>query len=423
MANKPVPKGKIQTRVYKSGSIIYFLGDKSEHIYVLKSGRIILSSTRLDSGAEVKEDVRLGEFFGVKSALGKYPREETAQTIGETVVLLFQLADFERLILRNVSVVRKMLRVFSNQLRRVGKMVRSVLGEGDILNPDIELFRIGEYYYKAGVFQHAQYAFKRYMEYYPDGEYSNVALERINAIDSGQAIPGETGFDVDSMSNDNSSEAEPLSDNSFAAEPSGGDSGNDKMFDFDGGDDTPEVSSSTGSGSDLSNEMDDFLSGDDSGDEFDDFASGDDSGDEFGDFLSDSGPDSASNAGLSGMYNEASNKYNEKKYSEALEIYRNIINSSDVQGEENQRIQGNSLYESGMCLMMLKDQKGALETFASVIKKFPNSEKVKGSLFQIGVIFEMINKKDKAKAYFTKVVSMQPEDELSEKASEKINQL
>ena len=62
-----------------------------------------------------------------------------------------------------------MLRVFSNQLRRIGKMERSVLGESEIVNPDAELFKIGEYYYKAGVFEHAQYAFKRYMEYYPDG--------------------------------------------------------------------------------------------------------------------------------------------------------------------------------------------------------------------------------------------------------------
>ncbi len=187
----------IITRVYKSGSIIYFAGDRSENIYILKSGHVVLTSTKLDTGAEVKEEVRKGEFFGVKSALGKYPREETAQTVGETVVLIMGLADFERLILRNVDVVRKMLRVFSNQLRRIGKMVRSVLGEGENLNPDVELFRIGEHYYKAGVFQQSQYAFKKYMEYYPDGEYASVAMERIRAIDSGIAEPGDTGFTIE----------------------------------------------------------------------------------------------------------------------------------------------------------------------------------------------------------------------------------
>ncbi len=72
--------------------------------------------------------MRQGEFFGVKSALGKYPREETAQTIGETSVLVLRPADFERLILKNVNIVRKMLRVFSNQLRRIHKMVQARAG-------------------------------------------------------------------------------------------------------------------------------------------------------------------------------------------------------------------------------------------------------------------------------------------------------
>ena len=134
----------ITTRTYKSGSIIYFENDKSEYIYILKSGRVLLTYTKIDTGEEIKEDVRQGEFFGVKSALGKYPREETAQTIGETHVLVLTLADFERLILKNVNVVRKMLRVFSNQLRRIGKTVRTVLGESDSVAPDVELFRIGE---------------------------------------------------------------------------------------------------------------------------------------------------------------------------------------------------------------------------------------------------------------------------------------
>ncbi|HOQ13094.1 MAG TPA: cyclic nucleotide-binding domain-containing protein [Spirochaetota bacterium] len=99
----------IRTRTYKSGSIIYFEGDKSEYIYILKSGRVFLTYTKVDTGEEVKEEVRQGEFFGVKSALGRYPREETAQTVGETIVVILTLADFERMILRNVNIVRKML--------------------------------------------------------------------------------------------------------------------------------------------------------------------------------------------------------------------------------------------------------------------------------------------------------------------------
>ena len=111
------------------GPSVYFENDKSEYIYILKAGRVILTTKKLeDTGEEVKEEVRQGEFFGVKSALGKYPREETAQTLGDTMVLVLSLADFERLVLQNLNVVKKMLRVFSNQLRRIGRTVREVLG-------------------------------------------------------------------------------------------------------------------------------------------------------------------------------------------------------------------------------------------------------------------------------------------------------
>ena len=58
----------IMTRVYKSGSIIYFENDKSEYIYILKSGRVWLTYTKIDTGEEIKEDVRQGEFFGVKQS-------------------------------------------------------------------------------------------------------------------------------------------------------------------------------------------------------------------------------------------------------------------------------------------------------------------------------------------------------------------
>ena len=69
----------IAPRTYKSGSIIYFEGDKSEYIYVLKHGRVVLTSIKPESGEEVKEEVRQGEFFGVKSALGRYPRRDRTE--------------------------------------------------------------------------------------------------------------------------------------------------------------------------------------------------------------------------------------------------------------------------------------------------------------------------------------------------------
>ncbi|HEY1405902.1 MAG TPA: cyclic nucleotide-binding domain-containing protein, partial [Spirochaetota bacterium] len=169
----------IVTRQYKAGSIVYFEGDKSEYIYVLKAGKVLLTYVRPETGEEIKEDVRSGEFFGVKSALGRYPREETAQTLTDTVVLQLRLDDFERIVLSNVQLVKKMLRVFSNQLRRVGKAQREVLGETSVLNPEAELFKIGEYYFRNAKADQALYAYKKYLEYYPNTQFSTMCMQRV----------------------------------------------------------------------------------------------------------------------------------------------------------------------------------------------------------------------------------------------------
>lgn len=42
------PSGII-TRTYKAGSIIYFENDKSEYIYILKAGKVVLTSIKLDT--------------------------------------------------------------------------------------------------------------------------------------------------------------------------------------------------------------------------------------------------------------------------------------------------------------------------------------------------------------------------------------
>lgn len=108
-------------RNYKGGSIIYFEKDKAEDIYVLRNGRVILTFPAVDTGQEVKEDVRIGEFFGVKSALGKYPREETAQVLGSATVLVFKPNEFEQFVAEKTHLILKMMKVFSSQLRQVHK--------------------------------------------------------------------------------------------------------------------------------------------------------------------------------------------------------------------------------------------------------------------------------------------------------------
>ena len=66
---------------YSNGSVIYFAGDKDDRIFILQKGRIVLSSIDIETNATVTECIREGEFFGVKSALGHFPRYIIQQNV------------------------------------------------------------------------------------------------------------------------------------------------------------------------------------------------------------------------------------------------------------------------------------------------------------------------------------------------------
>lgn len=114
---------------YTKGSIIYFEGDYDERIFIMQSGAVLLTSTDIESGQPVSEQVKNGEFFGVKSALGHFAREETATCLVPTVAVTLTVSEFEILFSNNKVLIMKMLRVFSNQLRSIHKKTESILNK------------------------------------------------------------------------------------------------------------------------------------------------------------------------------------------------------------------------------------------------------------------------------------------------------
>ena len=112
---------------YTKGSIIYFEGDRDERIFIMQQGTVLLSSKDIESGQDTAEQVKSGEFFGVKSALGHFPREETAIALVPTVAIAMTVQEFELMFSNNKALIMKMLRVFSNQLRQIHRKTESIL--------------------------------------------------------------------------------------------------------------------------------------------------------------------------------------------------------------------------------------------------------------------------------------------------------
>ncbi len=155
---------------YRAQSIIYFEGDKSEKVYILKSGHVVLATTDIETGEPVRSSVQIGEFFGVGSALSNFPRSENAKVVKDSQIVVMTVAEFEQLIQSNPRIMLKMLRVFSTQLRRIHAKVQSLLNEDEAQSDASEgLFHSGEYYFAHENYDFAKYAFKKYLAEYPTG--------------------------------------------------------------------------------------------------------------------------------------------------------------------------------------------------------------------------------------------------------------
>ncbi len=164
---------------YKANSIIYFQGDIGDKVFILNSGKVSLNYEDIETGQEIHDLVKTGEFFGVKSALGRFRREETAVVLADSTVVGFSVPEFEQLVSQHSRVVLKMLKVFSNQLRRIQKQVQNLIHAEEHINPEKGLFSIGEYYLNNKAYDQAIYAFKRYLVYYPSGSQASEAIKNI----------------------------------------------------------------------------------------------------------------------------------------------------------------------------------------------------------------------------------------------------
>jgi CRP-like cAMP-binding protein len=175
---------------YRSGSLIYFQGDGAEKIFILQTGTVNLTYQDIETGQDVHDLVQPGEFFGVKSALGRYPREENAVALQDAAVMAFSVPEFEQFVQANTRIIMKMLKVFSNQLRRIHRQVSNLMEKGEQQNPESGLFNVGAYYLKNRRFFQAKYVLSRYLTYYPGGKFATQAAKYLEIAENSLARSG-----------------------------------------------------------------------------------------------------------------------------------------------------------------------------------------------------------------------------------------
>ena len=324
-------------RTYKNGSIVYFENEKSENIYVLQKGRVVLTSKSIDGKDEISEDAKLGEFFGVRSALGRFPREETAQVVGGASLLVFKVNEFEAYAIHKPNLMMKMMKVFSNQLRQFHYKVRENLGQHrDIKSPAFELINVGEVYHKLGEKEHAWFAYDKYIVHYPEGTYIERAKQLFELAQNGGDYPEDM---------------EPL------------------MYE-------PEKKSS-----------------------------------------------STNSINIKEIYKQAEALRNESNIAESIKLYKTISEVRNPSDMEESKIIEASLFYLADGLESLDKTEDAIQVFSSFPTRFPKAEKIKESIYRLALLNEKINNKEKAVSLYKKVITLPPDDEITQKSQAKVNEL
>lgn len=347
-------------RTYKGGSVIYMEKDRAEDIYVLQSGRVVLTYMSPDGKAEIKEDVKIGEFFGVKSALGRYPREETAQVVGGASVLVFKMQDFEAFVAKKTHLILKMMKVFSSQLRQIHGKVREHLGQfSEARSPSFELMNVAEVYHKMGNFNYAAYAYKKYLEQYPDGNYASRAKELLKIAQRNSMYPSNIA---------------PLT-----YEPER----------------KPFVTQSNNSNTQTNIPA----------------------------ITIQESSTSKANKQMQEMFEKANQFFESSKYEEASVIYKSLSEYKEAKSEAENAIIEESLFRYGICLKELRNLDEAYASLSTYVKKYPKGSHAKESIFNLGLISIEKGERDKAIMLFNKVATLPPEDIFSERARASISEL
>jgi len=216
-----------QAMSYKGNSVIYFRGDASKKVYILQSGRVVLKREDIETGQEVQELIQTGEFFGVKSALGKYARDEDAIVVSDSQVITFTTTEFEDLVQQNPRIGVKMLKVFSTQLRKIHSKVRSMMALEEQRSPEDGLFHSAEYYIKKKKYEEAIHILRQYSKYYPQSRNKEKAVQYLELCEqyaqkygsgNGPAIINErSGAAVESKEKKKSAPEESPEDKQFFA--------------------------------------------------------------------------------------------------------------------------------------------------------------------------------------------------------------
>lgn len=111
---------------YRKGETIFKDGELGSEMFIIRSGKVKISRT-IGGKEYIYAVLEKGDFFGEMAVLESLPREGSAVALEDVELISITSSSFEKMIKANIELAVRMLRKFSERLRRANTEIEQLL--------------------------------------------------------------------------------------------------------------------------------------------------------------------------------------------------------------------------------------------------------------------------------------------------------
>ncbi|MGL4562439.1 MAG: Crp/Fnr family transcriptional regulator [Brevinema sp.] len=183
---------KLKTVNFRAGTYVYIEEQSdSGEFYIIREGRLIEENPLNSLTGEPDLVLSSGDFFGILDCMSRRPRISSMRVLEDTSLITVRYDQFELLIKQMAPVAMKIIRYFSNRLRKyniaIGYFTSNSKSHVDLLGYDT-LLKVATYYLEQGKKKVAAYGFSKFMTIHPNHPKVHDVEEQLKRLN----IPKET---------------------------------------------------------------------------------------------------------------------------------------------------------------------------------------------------------------------------------------
>jgi CRP-like cAMP-binding protein len=169
---------------YRKGMYITLEGNRdADRFFIIQSGRVQVSMhgevVMQENGAALGP----GDFFGVVSSMSLHSEVETVQALTDVSLVAVSRGQFEGLLSSNTPIALKIIQQFSRRMRYLNnELTHLTLQSESVAEGSEVLYKAASRYTKQKNNVLAAYAYNQYVQYYPNGAYTEEAKEQLVAL-------------------------------------------------------------------------------------------------------------------------------------------------------------------------------------------------------------------------------------------------